>query len=353
MRCFPYRVGRRSAALMTGLLAAWLFWGSASANRPEGNILVAAGSLGGPSILVPESNYDFGEVDEGTRVFHDFIVENKGTAELAITKVSPDCGCTLAHFDRAIPAGGTGKIRLEVNLSGYKGKVRKITTVTCNDPHRPQLELVMQGTVRTLIDVLPANTLVFRGRAEKLDPKAIELVGGPFPFHITRIQSNLEGRVAHELETVEEGKRYRLKVSNLVHEGDYSGALWLHTDLPQKPYVMVRVTGAVEGEISVSPKTLFIGRLSTHQGVRSGSVLVIGTRGKPFTLTRLDHDESMVAVTQTHLPEQNGYRLEVKPKVENLSPGDRRQTVISIETDLTPGQRHDVTIHIMNTAPNQ
>ena len=349
MRGFPFNVGQRPAVLMMVLLAAWLSWGSASANQFQGNLLLAAGSLGGPSILVSEKNYDFGEVDEGTKVTHDFIVENRGTSELAITKVSPDCGCTAAHFDRAIPPGGTGKIRLEVNLSGYKGKVRKITTVKCDDPHKPQLELVMQGTVRTLIDILPSNTISFRGRAEKLEPKTVELVGGPLPFRVTHTQSNLEGRVAHELETVEEGKKYRLKVSNLANEGNYSGALWLHTDLPQKPYVAIRITGAVEGEISVNPKTLFIGKMSAQQAARSGSVLVVGNTGKPFEITRLGYDDKIVAVTQHPLPDKNGYRLEITPKVGNLSPGARQQTMLTIETDLSPGNKQEVTIQVMRT----
>lgn len=91
MRNFPFNVGRRPAAgLMMGLLAAWVSWGSASASQLQGNLLVAAGSLGGPSILVSKPSHDFGEVDEGAKVTHDFVVENRGTSELAITKVSPD-----------------------------------------------------------------------------------------------------------------------------------------------------------------------------------------------------------------------------------------------------------------------
>jgi hypothetical protein len=90
MRCFLFNVGRRVTVPIMGLLAAWLSWGPVSASDFQGNLLVAAGSLGGPSILVSEKNYDFGEVDEGAKVTHDFIVENKGTSTLAITKVSPD-----------------------------------------------------------------------------------------------------------------------------------------------------------------------------------------------------------------------------------------------------------------------
>lgn len=91
MRGFLFKRGKqRPAGLMVGLLVAWLSCESASANHLEGNLLVAASTLGGPSIQVSESNYDFGEVDEGAKVSHDFVVENRGAGELAITKVSPD-----------------------------------------------------------------------------------------------------------------------------------------------------------------------------------------------------------------------------------------------------------------------
>ncbi len=43
-----------------------------------------------PSMVISESKFDFGEVDEGSVVSHDFIVKNNGGADLQIIKVSPD-----------------------------------------------------------------------------------------------------------------------------------------------------------------------------------------------------------------------------------------------------------------------
>jgi hypothetical protein len=43
-----------------------------------------------PSITVSETDVDFGEVDEGSLISHDFIVKNTGRTELKIDKVSPD-----------------------------------------------------------------------------------------------------------------------------------------------------------------------------------------------------------------------------------------------------------------------
>ena len=43
-----------------------------------------------PSMVISETRFDFGEVDEGSVVSHDFIVKNNGSADLRIVKVSPD-----------------------------------------------------------------------------------------------------------------------------------------------------------------------------------------------------------------------------------------------------------------------
>jgi len=41
------------------------------------------------SIHIPETNYDFGEVEEGTVVSHEFIVKNTGPDPLEIKEVRP------------------------------------------------------------------------------------------------------------------------------------------------------------------------------------------------------------------------------------------------------------------------
>jgi hypothetical protein len=40
-----------------------------------------------PSVFVPESRYKFPTVLDGVEVTHDFIIQNKGDAELVIEKV--------------------------------------------------------------------------------------------------------------------------------------------------------------------------------------------------------------------------------------------------------------------------
>ncbi len=43
-----------------------------------------------PSMSIPVTRFDFGEVMEGAEVTHDFIVKNNGNATLEIRKVTRD-----------------------------------------------------------------------------------------------------------------------------------------------------------------------------------------------------------------------------------------------------------------------
>ena len=42
-----------------------------------------------PTAVVPSETYAFEQVVEGVDVLHDFVIQNKGTAELEIKKVQP------------------------------------------------------------------------------------------------------------------------------------------------------------------------------------------------------------------------------------------------------------------------
>jgi hypothetical protein len=57
-------------------------------------IFVAGSSFGSenetqpsPSAFVPEPVYEFGQVVDGTKITHDYVIQNKGSAPLKIEKV--------------------------------------------------------------------------------------------------------------------------------------------------------------------------------------------------------------------------------------------------------------------------
>jgi hypothetical protein len=52
-----------------------------------GTFGLTAQSLQAPSVFIPNSRYNFSPVLDGTEITHDFVIQNKGDAPLAIEKV--------------------------------------------------------------------------------------------------------------------------------------------------------------------------------------------------------------------------------------------------------------------------
>jgi hypothetical protein len=344
-----------SANKVFWFLLALFFWalcaqGAFASEDVGGDASVVSTDRPRASIHVNEMTYDFGQVLESAEVVHDYTVRNTGRMTLNISGVRTSCGCTIAHFDKEIPPGGEGKVTLKVNLKGFQGKISKTATVSSNDPKNPELVIKVEGSVIALIDVKPTSNVVFRGLADQTTETVLDLSATSTPFHISSTETNLTDNISYKLETVEDGKLYRVRVANRTKRGNYAGFIKLVTDMAQKPELLIRVNGFIEGEVSVKPQTILVGKLSANQPERIGKVVVNSNRNKPFEITKLVYDERFLTVTQNRLDEESGFSLEVSPKLESVPVGSRQQTTLAIETNLNPGAKDEVQIHIFNSA---
>lgn len=139
-----------------------------------------------------------------------------------------------------------------------------------------------------------------------------------------------------------------MKVKNLLRQGSYAGLMVIHTDLAEKSEIKLRVNAIIEGMTSVNPRTLMVGKLAEQQPVRSAKITVAGNNNKPFKITKLSYDTNLVRISQEPIPNHTGFSLEVTPHVENVPPGNRKQTILTIETDLDPEEKSEVQIHVLN-----
>ncbi|MFZ2447402.1 MAG: hypothetical protein WAW37_13685 [Syntrophobacteraceae bacterium] len=239
---------------------------------------------------------------------------------------------------------------LKLDLRGFQGYVKKSATVFSDDPANPRLILLVEGTVKPLIAVRPEKTVYFQGMADGLAEKAVDFIGASNPFHIRKIEDNLDKKVQYRLETVEDGKHYRLKLSNRAQRGNYRGSITLHTDFADKPELTVWVNGSIEGEIGVRPNNLVVGRLSPDQSVLSGKILVTSNRKKNFQIVKCTYDDKVIRVTQAPFPDESGFSLEVTPNMTSIPPGGRLQTTLAIETDVASEEKHEVRVQAINLA---
>ena len=103
----------------------------------------------GPKIVVQQSEYDFGQVNQGEKVTHVYIITNSGGDLLKITKVNASCGCTVAKPDKdELAPGESTNLVVTFDSKGRFGKQKKLIRVESNDPNNPQVILTLKGSVK-------------------------------------------------------------------------------------------------------------------------------------------------------------------------------------------------------------
>lgn len=104
---------------------------------------------GQPALKMPTAQFDFGKVDPGSTITHEFTVENTGEADLRIISVEPGCGCSVASFDEVIKPGAKGKVAISVEIyPQWAGEsFSKQAMMVTNDAMKKHTILTVSGEV--------------------------------------------------------------------------------------------------------------------------------------------------------------------------------------------------------------
>ena len=90
-------------------------------------------SQSGPKITFQESEYNFGDIQQGEKVEHVFKFENSGTEPLVLSNVMTTCGCTATDWPRdPVVPGKTAEIKVIFNSAGKMGRQNKVVTIVSN-----------------------------------------------------------------------------------------------------------------------------------------------------------------------------------------------------------------------------
>jgi hypothetical protein len=111
-------------------------------------VLTNETSSSSPLIYFPETQHDFGKVNEGDKVKYTFKFVNKGKSVLQIKNIKTSCGCTAALVSKeSVTPGQEGTIKVELNTKNRSGKMSKTITVQSNDPRDPSKILTLYADV--------------------------------------------------------------------------------------------------------------------------------------------------------------------------------------------------------------
>ena len=104
-------------------------------------------SLAQTSVLMIDSVYDFGNINEGDIAEFSFRFKNTGKKPLIVSNTSASCGCTVPEKpEEPIMPGKEGFIKVKFNSSRREGEMHKQVTVVSNaNPAFPKL--ILKGNV--------------------------------------------------------------------------------------------------------------------------------------------------------------------------------------------------------------
>ena len=84
--------------------------------------------------------YEFGKVQQGDMVVHEYKFKNSGNEVLLIENALASCGCTVPEFSRdPIQPGEEGVIKVSFNTTGLKGHQNKTITINSNAKINPKV----------------------------------------------------------------------------------------------------------------------------------------------------------------------------------------------------------------------
>lgn len=323
-------------------VASFLLLLGASAGAPAP---AAAQDAAKPRAVVVSPVKDFGQVSQGQQISHDFEIRNEGTAPLELTRVHPDCGCTVAQFDRIIPPGGTGKVHADIDTAVLAGPVSRRITVYTNDPAHPRLELTFKVDATPKLNVHPgyARYQVVIGEEEPgilrqtvyaIDGSDFEITGvdSPWPHLTTRHwPAKAEERIEHERA---KGAQWVVEMNfdyNRAPVGPLAQELVIHTNHPTQKKILLPISGFVRPGLWSTPRELDIGevRVDTPQKV---SIVVQSFLADPVAITGVKSSWGEALQAEV-VPIQDGRKFSVQITMTSEMPKGALDGKLEIATD--------------------
>jgi hypothetical protein len=298
----------------------------------------------GPQAILPNLSHDFGSVEQGSKVVHQFTIRNAGTASLTLTRLSLSESGMTAKMRPAILPGEQATLTVEWDTAGVKGTVEGKAVLEVNDPAKPQITFVLTGVVKQPIEFLPYQAIfasVYRGESGH---RSVRIVNNrERPLGISRLEQ--QGEHFHAaFKPVESGKLYELEVTvpASVPPGRYTEAVFLYTDDPKMPRLMVPVNVLVKPDVYANPETVDFGRVALRELAHNSSALdlltqsfIVRKRAGNFSITTVTSDIPFVTIRRS--PDGEGsaeaFRIDVALMNNRLQPGPISGTIRILTDD--------------------
>ncbi len=229
----------------------------------------------------------------------------------------------MAEYDKAIPPGKEGKINTKIDGKKlFAGMFEKSFTVSTNDPENPTFNLTVTGTVKRAFEF--SKDLRWTGYADQkfeIESDITNLLGVPVKILSAKWvederNKDVLSKIGLKLDTVEKGKKYRIKIWNKkdLEPQTYQLNLALATDYPKLKEKVVQVSITFTRDVDVVPATLFFGEMVIPPGATKSfdrTFRVVAQRGDSLKILRAVPDSDDITVRIQEVQPGKSYQGQV------------------------------------------
>lgn len=278
-----------------------------------------------PQADAPETTHVFGTIGSGQEGSHEFVIRNTGKTPLTITKGATSCSCTVSDFDtpdgaadgarKVVEPGGETKVRLKWRGKGSGGPFRQQATVFTNDPRRPEIAFVIEGTVVPTWKAFPESIVLSQlsaGAASRAtariftfgtEPPEVESLAVADPQAAQFFSLSTEPLSPEEIaaETgATGGFLLTLDVKPGLPIGPLRQSIAMQLRIPEEVIAEVPLEGSVVGDLALAGSAWDSSRQALLLGTVSGKA---GSRTQLFLTAKGPHRGSVKPVVREVVPD--------------------------------------------------
>ncbi len=289
----------------------------------------------GGSLVLSEKTYEFGSVPQGTRVVHEFVLQNKGSVDIQLQKFTPSCGCTAASVDNSlIKPGESGKVRVEFDTAGFSGNKVKTVEVLTSDPDAPEVVLTLRGTVVPGVNAEPRR-IEFGELSPGNDSNGwtkeftVTLTKGT-ELKIEKVASYSKFLTVTQVGGSESGQTYKVELSKDAPKGEFRDRVVVQFQGDKQSSFNIPVTASLRGDLRVVPSTVSFGVIEGSESIERR------VRWENTSKSKVSVSEvisSHPAITATFIEIQPGVKGVVALKVDPAKVGSDLRGTVEVKSD--------------------
>jgi hypothetical protein len=269
----------------------------------------------GPDCRFGDFLWEFGYVDEGTKLQHRFEFVNKGNEPLSISKIESSCGCTAGIPGlQVIPPGESSYVDVNVDTSDRLGILKERLTVHTNDRITPIVQLEVFAEVGTEAGLL-------------FSPRSID-------FGVIRrgedvhraLEVRFSGKGNAKIIASCDSKRFSITT---VEKKDASGYIVTITPAPDAPLgvstanlslstgetggskVVIPVRAVVRGNVDTTPDRVFFGIIK-RSDLATRKITISSSDGSALRITKVRSSLRYLSVAVAAIEKDKQYELVAK-----------------------------------------